>query len=86
MLQGHDHAISRTFPIDKDGAPKTEAKLTENGVEYIVDPEGVIYVMNGPAGTQTRAPVSIDESLYAYAETSKKASFAEIEVGPELPQ
>ena len=80
VLQGHDHAISRTFPIDKDGAPKTEAKLTENGVEYIVDPEGVIYVMNGPAGTQTRAPVSIDESLYAYAETSKKASFAEIEV------
>ena len=80
VLQGHDHAISRTYPIDENGAPKAEAIESENGIEYIVDPDGVIYLMNGPAGTQSRAPVEIDETLYAYAESSKKGSWAEITV------
>lgn len=80
VLQGHDHAISRTYPIDENGAPKAEAIEAANGVEYILDPDGVIYLMNGPAGTQQRAPVEIDEALYAYAESSRKASWAEIAV------
>jgi predicted MPP superfamily phosphohydrolase len=80
VLQAHDHAVSRTFPIDKDGAAKTEVTETLGGVEYIVDPEGVVYVMSGPAGSQGRAPIAIDESIYAYAETGRKASWAEITV------
>ena len=80
VLQAHDHAISRTYPIDENGVPQIENTVTVDGVEYIVDPDGVIYVMNGPAGSQTRSPYAIDESLYAYAEKSKKASWAEIEV------
>jgi hypothetical protein len=36
--------------------------------------------MNGPAGSQGRAPIAIDESIYAYAETGRKASWAEITV------
>ena len=80
VLQGHDHAISRTYPIDENGVPDTESIEDENGTPYIVDPDGVIYLMNGPAGTQQRAPVEIDEALYAYAESSRKASWAEITV------
>ena len=77
VLQGHDHAISRTFPIDADGVPQKETVETIDGVAYSVDPSGVIYVMNGPAGSQTREPYSIDETLYAYAERSRPASWAE---------
>ena len=80
VLQGHDHAISRTFPINGDGVAEAENVQNVDGIDYIVDPNGVIYVMNGPAGTQTRLPVAIDESLYAYADGSKKASWAEISV------
>ena len=39
--------------------------------------------MNGPAGTQQRAPVAIDESLYAHAEAGRVASFAEITVSED---
>ena len=80
VLQAHDHAVSRTYPIDGNGIATVENMQIQNGVEYIVDPDGVIYVMNGPAGTQQRAPVAIDEELYAYAETGKKASWADITV------
>ena len=80
VLQAHDHAVSRTYPIGADGAPTAESVETSEGVEYIVDPDGVIYVMHGPAGTQQRAPVAIDETLYAEAESGLPASWAEITV------
>lgn len=80
VLQAHDHAVSRTYPIDADGNPTVENTESFGGVEYIRDPDGVIYVMNGPAGTQQRAPVAIDETLYAVAEAGYKASWAEITV------
>lgn len=83
VLQGHDHAISRTYPIGADGTAAPETTETVGGVEYIIDPDGVIYVMNGPAGTQQRAPVAVDESLYAYAQSSKVASWAEITVSAD---
>ena len=77
VLQGHDHTISRTFPINGSGVAQTENFETVNGVDYSVNPSGVIYVMNGPAGSQTRWPSSIDDKLYAYAKNSKAASWAE---------
>ncbi len=77
VLQGHDHAISRTFPINGSGLAQTENTETVNGVEYSVDPSGVIYVMNGPAGSQTRWPYSVDNTLYKYAKNSQAASWAE---------
>jgi hypothetical protein len=80
VLQAHDHAVSRTYPINGDGDPTAENTETVDGVEYIVDPDGVIYVMHGPAGTQQRSPVAIDEALYAEAEAGLIASWAEITV------
>lgn len=79
VLQGHDHMVSRTYPIKADGS--AAAETVENG--YIVNPDGVIYVMNGPAGDQGKGRTSIyphDESLYAYAEGSSASSWAEFEV------
>ena len=81
VLQGHDHTVSRTFPIDGSGNPMAETVDVENGVEYIVDPSGVIYAMNGPAGSQSRVPEDVyDEALYAYVKSSNKASWADITV------
>ena len=81
VLQGHDHCVSRTFPINAEGKVYTENKETENGTEYSVNPEGVIYVMNGPAGNQSGNYVyRNDASLYAYAEISHSRSYAEIEI------
>ena len=77
VLQGHDHAISRTFPIGEGGVPKAEIVEVIDDIEYSINPQGVIYLMNGPAGTQTRVPVEIDEALYKYAERSNVASWAE---------
>ena len=86
VLQGHDHMVSRTHPIGTDGKPAEEKKETSGGVEYTLNPDGVIYVMNGPAGDQKKDKSSIyphDESLYDYAETSEESSWAEFEVSAD---
>ncbi len=77
VLQAHDHAISRTLPISGNGMPMNETVETVNDIEYSIKPNGVIYLMNGPTGTQTRIPVKIDEAIYKYAERSNAASWAE---------
>ena len=56
---------------------KAEIVEVIDDIEYSINPNGVIYLMNGPAGTQTRMPVEIDETLYKYAERSNVASWAE---------
>ncbi len=77
VLQGHDHVISRTYPINGQGQPQTETWQTIGGVSYTVDPSGVIYVMNGPAGNQSRGPSGEAPTLYHYAHSSHKSSWAE---------
>lgn len=81
VLQGHDHTISRTYPINAQGVATKETFATVDGVEYSVDPSGVIYVVNGPAGSQTREPhQAYDKSAYAYAKTSKPCSWADFSI------
>lgn len=78
VLQGHDHLVSRTYPIDKNGAPQSETWQTVDGIQYSVDPSGVLYVMDGPGGTQARSlNANMDASLYHYAKASKAYSWAE---------
>ena len=43
VLQGHDHVVSKTFALDGTGAAVSETMKTVDGVEYTVDPNGVIY-------------------------------------------
>ncbi len=81
VIQGHDHEISKTYPIDEEGNPLTEVKSTINGVEYIVSPDAPIYIMNGTSGNQTRGPESsYRKELYDYAEASYVSGWAEYEV------
>ena len=82
VLQGHDHMVSRTHPITAEGKPAAETKEEKAGVEYTVNPEGVIYVMNGPAGDQSKgdSTYSYDKNLYEYAEGSESCSWAEFEI------
>jgi 3',5'-cyclic AMP phosphodiesterase CpdA len=58
VLQGHDHVISRTHPIKADGTTSSETWNLDNasGVSYSINPDGVIYVLNGPASNQYRSP------------------------------
>ena len=80
VLQGHDHLITRTYPIDAMGEPQSENWTTENGVEYSVNPKGVLYMMNGTGGSQVRTPYLIEEGYYHYAEGSNVSSWADFEV------
>lgn len=80
VLQGHDHTVSRTFPINGQGQPQTETWQTENGVEYSVNPDGVLYLMHGTSGGQTRSPYAVDSTLFKYGESSKACSWAKFEI------
>jgi len=80
VLQGHDHTVSRTYPINGDGQPQTETFVEQNGVNYSKNPSGVVYMMNGPGGNDRRDEYEIDSSLYAYADGSNACSWAEFEV------
>ena len=81
VLQGHDHLVSRTHPIDGNGKTTTETWETIDDVKYSVDPNGVVYVMNGPAGDQTRTKSDYaNASLYNYIYSSKACSWAELEI------
>lgn len=80
VLQGHDHVISRTYPINANGV-QTETIEVIGGTNYSINPNGVIYLENGPGGNQSRNPYSgINKSLYSYAEGSNACSWAEFEI------
>lgn len=80
VFQGHDHLVSRTFPMTTGGNASTETWRKENGVNYTVNPDGVLYVMNGPAGNQSRTVYENDNGVYYYAKNSEQCSWAEISI------
>lgn len=85
VLQGHDHCVSRTFPVSEKLKFQTEENIQiVNGVEYSVNPQGTIYLMNGPAGDQSGSSKMIsganDAAKYKYASGSNSRSYAEISV------
>ncbi len=78
VIQGHDHTTSKTHPIGADGTVQSAQTRVENGITYTVDPSGVIYIMNGPAGTQSNAPqTSYETQFYDYAMRGEECSWAE---------
>ena len=82
VLQGHDHCVSRTYPINGNQMPTADTTEIYDGIEYSVDPQGVIYVMNGPAGNQVagRLYAGYDARYFSYAAEAKASSWAEIEI------
>ena len=61
VLQGHDHVLSRTHPLEHTSTKNsfvnakkedTEQFVGEDGVEYYDDPEGSVYVLPNTGGTK----------------------------------
>lgn len=81
VLQGHDHVVSRTHAINGAGNIVAETWQTLDGINYSIDPDGVIYLETGPGGNQPRSPVSdADRSLYKYMLSAKTSSWSEISI------
>lgn len=80
VLQGHDHLVSKTKPMDGNGVAAAETFETVDGISYSVAPSGVFYVMSGPAGDQARSPYAQDASVFDYALTGRECSYAEISI------
>ena len=81
VLQGHDHVVSKTFALDGTGSAVAETFKTIDGIEYTVDPSGVIYVMNGAAGVDVRDPIEpVDTEIYDYAYETNVCTWAEFEI------
>ena len=82
VLQGHDHCVSKTYPLDGSGyADKNYATTEIDGVTYAQNPDGVYYLMNGPAGDQNRSPYATETPAeYEYAVGGHQKSWAEITV------
>lgn len=82
VLQGHDHAYSKTHPIISAGkVDTTHSKEIINGIIYDVNPKGTIYIMNGTAGNQGRQPnANMNSDLYDWYSSGLNNSWAEITV------
>ena len=80
VLQGHDHLLSCTNPLDKDGHSTATQTNTIDGVEYMVDPSGVIYVMNGTVGTNTKRVITAADGIYKYAQNCASKTWADIQI------
>ena len=80
VLQGHDHVVQKTHPLNSEGVAVEENVVKEGKTEYTVDPDGVIYVMSGTAGNQLRDPQGNDKDIYDFAYRSPDVSWTEITV------
>ncbi len=81
VIQGHDHTVSKTFPIGEEKQVAKETYSQIEGVEYIVNPRGVIYIMNGTGGNGTRSPqATYEKEYYDYLYGSHESSWAEYTV------
>ena len=84
VLQGHDHTYSKTYPIGTGGTIQTELEYKNiSGINYCTNADGVVYVMNGAAGNQSRSYVDGDKSFYELYGNSSPYSWAEIEVASD---
>lgn len=86
VLQGHDHTYSKTYPINAKGEPNTKLSYKYiDGTDYCKKPNGVIYIMTGPAGNQVRNYVdaNVTEEFEKYG-NSHPSSWAEIEIADKL--
>lgn len=84
VLQGHDHMVQYTFPLDKDGnvisksAVRVEAEDGTGYDRYSLS-GGVLYLMSGTAGNQNRNSelyLGIDDKFAFYFERDKEQTVA----------
>ena len=84
VLQGHDHTIARTKPINASGKAQAESFKIIDGVDYSVNPNGVLYLENGTSGGQDGKPyygTSSDiATLYRYTNKPIGSMWAEFAI------
>ncbi len=81
VLQGHDHAYSKTYPIGVGRKKNVPTQETVDGILYDKNPDGTIYIMTGPAGDQARGEEgSVVKGYYEKYDSGKKQSWAEYTV------
>lgn len=84
VLQGHEHILSRSVPINGivNGVPQlqTETIQKENGVDYSINPNGTIYVINGHCGNHSNMVWDKTSNWFTYREALTPASWAEFEI------
>lgn len=65
VLNGHDHVYSRTYPITAEGEAITGTKtITENDIEYMVNPQGTVHLESGVAGNQARGILDTEKDMF----------------------
>ena len=87
VLQGHDHTVSKTYPLNQEGIPQTEIHDLNGGINYLLNPNGVIYLSNGTSGSQTSKPYILNQSnrdFYTYTGNSKKSMWGEFVVASNV--
>ena len=68
VLQGHDHVYTRTMPYyygeNENGRipNRTETIVTEDGLNWSLEPDGTYYITCNAAGTKFYPPVEYDTS------------------------
>ncbi len=79
VIQGHDHTLSKTFPIGKNSEVVKAETQKINGINYSIDPQGPIYIMNGATGSDKgRSPSDEYETeFYEYAESGPSNAWAQ---------
>ncbi len=82
VLQGHEHIISKTYPIKSDGtAVKNTKTETHNSTTYAVNPNGVIYAIHGTTGSLERKPYeTVDKNIFEYTSSSHSGTWADMTV------
>ncbi len=84
VIQGHDHTVSKTYPMLKGKIPlKTTQKEEIDGITYDINPQGTVYIMNGPSGNQAREPQPskyIEKDFYEAYTGGKMQSWAEYRI------
>ena len=86
VIQGHDHTLSKTYPIGMNGAINNNLTYeTINGTDYCTNANGVVYVMHGASGNQTRWPVdTVETQYYEEYSNSETSTWAEFEITESL--
>ncbi len=83
VMQAHEHVFLRSHPIDGQGTILKESEtVTNNGVSYYKNPQGVLFMTSSTGGADGKKPSSNEvdsEYCYAYGE-GRASSWANITI------
>ena len=76
VMQAHEHVFLRSHPIDGEGTIlKDSETVTEDGVSYYKNPQGVLFMTSATGGKDGKAPSGTEvDADYCYAYGTGKAS------------